>query len=174
MKKLAIAAAVALVGLTAGGAQATVTDWGTHDPVEFGTATPFLLAPGAFSDIFEFVLATTTDVSTSAVAINNGSILNIAGGSVWLYSDLGAKGVSVEDEFVSAFAFKGNTGSVVHTISPLDAGSYYYKVSGNANGTYGGGYSLTSTIAVPEPGTWAMFATGGLLLGFALRRNRAQ
>ncbi len=174
MKKFAIAAALAVAGLTAGGAQATVTDWGTHDFVEFGTATPFVLSPGMFSDVFTFVLGTTSSISTSAVAINNGSILNISGGIVGLWSDMGATGISDEDEFVSAFAFRGNTGSITHTISSLDAGSYYYVVSGNANGTFGGGYSLTSTVPIPEPGTWAMFATGGMLLGFALRRNRGK
>jgi hypothetical protein len=174
MKKLAIAAALAVAGLSAGGAQATVTNWGTHDPVEFGTATPFVLAPGLFNDVFTFVLGTTSSISTSAVAINNGSILNIRGGVVGLWSDLGAVGVSEEDEFVSAFAYRGDTGNITHTISSLDAGSYYYVVRGNANGSFGGAYSLTSTVPIPEPGTWAMFATGGMLLGFALRRNRAQ
>lgn len=174
MKKLAISAALALAGLAAGGAQATVTDWGTHAPTEISLPSGFV-SPGAFADIFKFVLGTTTDVTTSAVAANNGSILGITGGSVWLYSDLGAAGESIEDAFVSAFAFNGTTGSVSHTISPLSAGSYYYKVSGNATGSFGGLYTMTSTIAaIPEPGTWAMLATGGMLLGFALRRNRAQ
>jgi hypothetical protein len=174
MKKLAIAAALAVAGLTAGGAQATVTDWGTHDPVEFGIGTPFILPPGMIEDVFTFVLGTTSSISTSAVALNNGSILNIRGGIVGLWSDMGAVGISDEDEFVSAFSFRGNTGNITHTISSLDAGSYYYVVRGNANGSLGGAYSLTSTVPIPEPGTWAMFATGGLLLGFALRRNRAQ
>jgi hypothetical protein len=173
MKKYAIAAAAALAGLTAGGAQATVTDWGVHAPTEISLPSG-LVSPGAFSDLFTFVLGATSDITTSAVAANNGSVLGITGGSVWLYSDLGATGESIEDMFVSAFAFNGSSGSISHTISPLAAGSYYYKVMGTATGSFGGLYTLTSTVPIPEPGTWAMLATGGMLLGFALRRNRAQ
>jgi hypothetical protein len=51
----------------------------------------------------------------------------------------------------------------------------YLTVNGISNGTLGGIYSgAISVTPIPEPGTWAMFATGGMLLGFALRRSRAQ
>ena len=51
----------------------------------------------------------------------------------------------------------------------------YLSVVGLANGTLGGIYNgAISVSAVPEPGTWGMLATRGLLLGFALRRNRAK
>ncbi|MEI7968807.1 MAG: FxDxF family PEP-CTERM protein [Betaproteobacteria bacterium] len=57
--------------------------------------------------------------------------------------------------------------------SATSGGGMYLTVGGVGNGSLGGLYSgAISVTPVPEPATWAMMATGAILLGFGLRRTR--
>jgi hypothetical protein len=58
--------------------------------------------------------------------------------------------------------------------SPLTAGDYWLKISGDANGTFGGAYGLSlSVMPVPEPATYGMLMVGIGLIGIARRRRNA-
>ncbi|NLZ43165.1 MAG: PEP-CTERM sorting domain-containing protein, partial [Comamonadaceae bacterium] len=55
----------------------------------------------------------------------------------------------------------------------LNPGKYFYMVTGNGNGSLGGGYVITSTLApVPEPENAAMLLAGLGMLGFLMSRRR--
>lgn len=49
---------------------------------------------------------------------------------------------------------------------------YYFTISGNANGMFGGQYVFAvTTLPIPEPETWAMLLAGLGLVGLQLRRR---
>ena len=56
----------------------------------------------------------------------------------------------------------------------LTAGaSYYYTVTGTANGGVGGAYSfIASASPIPEPGTYALMLAGIGVVGFMAFRRR--
>jgi hypothetical protein len=56
--------------------------------------------------------------------------------------------------------------------SALPAGDYVVKITGNANGMFGGTYGVDMQLApVPEPETYAMLLAGLGLVGFMSRRR---
>ena len=167
LKRVAQAVALA-AALSAPAAQAVVTDWGVHDPLEFGGG--WLVPPGAFDDFFKFTMPFSGEVSSVAVANNLLSILNITEGMVQLWE--GTYGDLVPDTLKLSYSFDGTTGSTAHTVSGLTGGfSYYYEVSGTAGGSSGGIYILTSTL-IPEPESYAMLLAGLGLMGFVARRRK--
>lgn len=171
-KMLALAAAIA-ASTSAG---ATVTDWGTHDdPVEVGVG---ILSTGplvGFTDIYKFVLADDSMLTSSVGASNTAPILNIIGGTYSLIS-YGADGNlgTGDDSVVGTWSYSGSSSSTTFSVL-AGAGKYLYAVSGVTTGSYGGVYTLTSTIApvpVPEPQSYLMLMAGLGLFGLVAKRGR--
>ena len=161
--KLLAAAAISALALSA---NAATTDWGVHADLELAAA---LVDPGAFSDMITFSIPGTSDISSTTVANNLLSLLNIDGGSVSLYREAGDA-----DTLLGSYSFDGTTGSTWHTTMGLTAGSYYYQITGNATGSHGGFYSITSTVTpVPEPETYAMLLAGLGVVGSLYRRRKS-
>ncbi len=82
------------------------------------------------------------------------------------------------DEWLAAYSFGGTTGDITLGFLGLSAGSYYYRATGVADGTFGGTYILASsfepaTTPIPEADTYAMFVAGLGTLGLLYRRRRS-
>lgn len=173
MKKLAVAVAIAL-GAASLGASAATTNVG---PVSPTTPSPFsgFAAPGLFSDVFTFELPANAGSGYSVInfplEIPTGNF-NVIFSSMALFSNADGILFNADDTLVNTANGPGN---LAFNWGPSTGGKMYLTVNGVSNGSLGGVYNgAISVTAVPEPGTWAMLATGGMLLGFALRRNRAQ
>lgn len=155
---------VAILGALAVNAQASNTDWGSHGNLEVGVS---LVSPGEIFDTFTFTLTDNVKVTSTAVSNNLGNILQIENGTVKLYKEAGQ-----EDTFLGSFEFDGTTGSTSHSFNVAGAGTYYYNVVGQATGTSGGFYSVSSTVApVPEPATLALTLAGLASVGVMYRRR---
>ena len=163
LKLLAVAAAASALAV---GAHATTTDWGEHGDLEVAAA---LVDPGAFEDMITFTIPGTSDISSTTVANNLLTVLNLEDGMVSLYMEAGDA-----DTLMGQYSFDGTTGSTWHTMTGLAAGSYYYQITGNATGSQGGFYSITSTVTpVPEPETYAMLLAGLGVVGSLYRRRKS-
>lgn len=160
MKKTLLAVAVSAF-CTVGGAQAA-TDWGVHDTDEIAFSG---LVFGSISEIFTFSLLSTTSLSTS-LDVSSNDAFKIDDGMVWLYKENGAT-----DTFLSAYAGTGGLFSAFN----LEAGDYYYKVTGLVTGPRGGSFTLSSTTApvavVPEADTYAMMLAGLGMIGLMAKRR---
>ncbi len=152
---------VALSGLFVLSSAQAATDWGVHDPLEVAAVA---VAPGSFSEVFQFSLTTESALTLVASSIEMNSFLSVSAGSVQLYKETLAG-----DTFVSGYAF----GTPAYTVTPLVAGDYFYRVSGTATGSFGGLFSLASTATavsvVPEPKPFLLMLSGLGLIGMAAR-----
>jgi hypothetical protein len=148
-------------------AEAITTNWGVHDALEVAAVvTPV----GSFNDTYLFSLTATETLFSTAVSNNLTSALNITGGQVSLFKELGAV-----DTTVGSYAFNDVTGSISHAFGILPLGDYYYQITGSGVGSLGGFYTLSSTLLpvspVPEADTLAMMLAGLGVMGFLGRRR---
>ena len=160
--------AVAALSALAVGAQAADEniDWGNHGDLQ--VAAILHNTPGAFTDTITFSIPGLSDIASTTVANNLLSVLNLDGGSVSLYQEAGAT-----DNLLGQYNFDGTTGSSWHTLAGLTGGSYYYQITGNATGSTGAFYSITSSVTpVPEPETYAMLLAGLGVVGSLYRRRK--
>jgi hypothetical protein len=163
--KLKILAAAALSALAVGAQAQTTIDWDDHAPLEIAAV---LANAGSFTDTITFSIGIPSHVSSTTVANNLLSVLNVEDGMVSLFQEAGAT-----DTLIGSYDFDGTTGSTWHTFTSLAAGDYYYQVTGNATGSSGGFYSLTSAVqAVPEPETYALLLAGLGIMGSLYRRRK--
>jgi hypothetical protein len=166
--KLKLLAAAALTAMAVGVAYAddVTTNWGVHGDLEVAAVTH---DPGSFTDTISFSIPGTSNISSTTVANNLLTVLNLQGGSVSLFREAGAT-----DTLLGQYNFDGTTGSTWHTVSGLTAGDYYYQITGNATGSKGAFYSITSSVTpVPEPETYAMLLAGLGVVGSLYRRRKS-
>lgn len=129
-------------------------------------ATPYvqLMSPqSSFSDIFQFNLLAESDFSASLasleLALGPLNVFSISNLSFDLYSQL--------DPMVSLAS-----GTQALGIDDLAVGNYFIRISGNANGAFGGNYLFGMTaMPVPEPEQWMLFLAGLLAVGSISRRR---
>ncbi|MDO9599628.1 MAG: FxDxF family PEP-CTERM protein [Azoarcus sp.] len=129
---------------------------------------------GAFNDTWNFTIATPTysggSVSNLAITIPDlGNLFNIADLSVQLFTSTNLLISNLDSNEGSTSQIKVGSGTFL-------PGSYYFNISGNANGLSGGQYVFAvTTLPVPEPETYAMLLAGlGLVTVMARRRLNKQ
>lgn len=144
---------------TAASAQANVTQWLEHDAVEFAAVVQVADTNG-FTDYFTFNLTPAAGLISTSVSNNILDITHVSGGWVDLYA--GTYGDLMADTLVGGYGFDGTTGDAANVFTELTTGNYYYKVTGVADGQFGGFYTISSyAIApVPEPETYALLLLG--------------
>lgn len=168
MRIKAIAAAAALVVISAGASAAT-TDWGQHDAAELGSN----FSTGANSlidDIYKFSLSAPAGVMSVSVTNDGaGGVFDLENGMLSLYS-----GVPSTGTLIGSFSF--DSAALSHNWGPLPAGDYYYEVTAQVVSTaLAGSYLLSSTLApVPEPETYAMLLAGLAGVGFVVSRRKSR
>jgi hypothetical protein len=124
---------------------------------------PFSLVP--FTDQYNFVFPLTgAGASGSAVSVSVAGLLNINTIQVALFTSGGAGLGSGGAGFASSLS----------NIALTPGASYYYTVTGVANGAAGGAYSFIASAApVPEPETYGLMLAGlGVVVFLAARRAR--
>jgi hypothetical protein len=173
--------ALALAGAFSGAQAATISLDDTSFPYDLGpnptdeNVYSVTHAPGSFSDIFTFSLTGLYDTISSAVSIflpgiGGGSDYEINNGVLSLWYDPEGDGAGGADTQLAWTNF-GDTNGVL-AVNSVDAGNYYWSVSGDAVGTNGGAYLFAANTApVPEPETYAMMLAGLGMLGFMGKRR---
>lgn len=165
MKKLS---ALLGAGLLAASLSAQATDYdqfGLHDTIEIGVGNVLTDgSPLAFIDNWFFAIAPDFQLTSVSLATNkNGSFVNIENGTYLLFGAGGDNAFDTADDFlVNGWPFDSDG----HSPPGVGAGIYKYVVTGIANGSLGGVYTLVSTVgAVPAP---VPVPAPALLLGSAL------
>lgn len=132
------------------GMNATVYELMNHDEI------------GLFTDTISFTIVA-GDLSHSAnplnVMLSGVDISNISNLEYTLWSS---------DNQQLGTEFLGN--NTTNWSLALPAGDYVFRVTGNADGSFGGTYGFAMSL-VPEPETYAMLLAGLGLIGFATRRR---
>ncbi len=152
--------------------------------VHLGDITGSIFPPSAigkpknllgFEDRY-FFSVNTPSVGSATVAdfqvasANGGLFWNIDNLMLELFDDFGTVGVQdASDVLVNMWS-----GDFIQaTGAPLPAGNFFIRVTGVANGDFGGVYTWhASALPVPEAETWAMMAMGLGLVGLQLRRRK--
>jgi hypothetical protein len=188
MKKTLAALGVAILCLSAAHATTiTVENLGSilNDSISFPTNLKTPGSGGKFEDFFEFTLPT-AEYITASMSISGPVADQIPAGkgelilSTWTSTLAGSPvGSLIEEAAVSDPSASGGQSAVVGSFTPSGdyeaAGNYFVEVSGTSGL---GRLKLAidgnvTTLAVPEPSTWAMFGIGFAgLAAVALRRRR--
>jgi hypothetical protein len=120
---------------------------------------------GEFTDYFTFSLNPAGNVMAQGVSLNFAPFFNIAGGSFQLLSGVPSGSFTS----IGADTALSNTPA---SYNNLAAGNYFFEVSGDANGAFGGSYLFSMiTTPVPEPGQLALLLSGLGLIGTMMRRR---
>jgi hypothetical protein len=163
-----------LFTLLCSGAHATAYNFGELSAGESRSSLEFLGAGrviGNFADTWSFQLADDGSTLTSAVSLNLSDFFHISSGQYGLYSGIVGSGSQL-----GSWSFDGTSGDAYNIVTLMSAGSYYLSVSGLADGTDGGLYTLSVaalsvTAPIPEPETYALLLAGLALIGFVARRR---
>lgn len=148
-------------------AQAENIEWDLHDQIEVGVG---VVDAGDISESFSFRLNEDSSLYATAVANNLNGTFNIDNGFVSL---LKLDTANNTEQLISSFSFSGTTGDVSTYFGNQSVGDYVYRITGSANGTAGGVFSLTSAVAaVPEASTMALMLVGLAGIGLAQHRRR--
>lgn len=199
-RTLRIALPLVLSGFAAQGHAATAYDEATSGDLSNGRGSPTSIAVVAgdndifgttgtnsgLTDLDYFTVDIPTGAELTAVTVLPGTSVNgsfsfigVQGGSTmtvsptsfspagllgWTHYSGDDIGTNILGAIGSGFGIPGFTG-------PLPAGPYTFWIQDTAPGNATYGFRLT--VAVPEPGTWAMALVGlGMVGGTALRRAR--
>jgi hypothetical protein len=159
-------AAAAVLATAAMSASAVVYNIGTMPlaPTIYSNTASLPFSVVSFSDRYNFVFPVGgATASGSSVSVNVTGLLNITDIKVSLFNSsnvlINSGGTGVSSQLFN---------------TPLTAGlSYYYTVTGTANGAVGGAYSFIASAApVPEPETYALMLAGIGVVGFMAARRR--
>ncbi len=135
MRSFKLLAAAALIAAAAG-AQADTIDWGTLSVDGFYSNSAHV--SGLFSDEYDFKLDGTFDNTALAVSANLANKFDITNGLITLFAAGGTE--------LASYTFDGTTGSTTYDFGSLGIGSYYYVVTGLADGPKGGSYTFQAAI----------------------------
>ena len=165
---------VAVAALASIQAHASTTDLGTLStgvPKSFNATS---MPAGPFSDVFSFGISSPGSFGISVINFPVTGLFNSVFTSASLISNPDGVLFNSDDSLLSVGTLAANTISFLS--GPVGAGSYYLNVNGIGNGSLGGLYNGSiSVAAVPEPETYAMLLAGMGVMGFiARRRNKAQ
>lgn len=131
------------------------------------------IGPGLFE--YDFFFQTAIPYFGLGVVADLPSIntkYNIENMEVFLYADAGT--VAMADA-ADTNLFMIGSGDYITGGGQLGAGSYYFRIEGNAVGTQGGQFSYSASAApVPEAETWAMMGLGLGMVGLRLIRRRRE
>ena len=159
-------AAAALAAAASSASATTVTDWGVLDSSTKVAFVAYHGDVGAIDDIYTFSLPALASVDGYGEEFDARSV-SMTGAKFQLFAgSYGDPGVTP----VGAAVPYSNTEAEV-VFSDLDAGKYYFEVTGTS-GHSGASYDFEAyATAVPEPGSVALFIAGLSALGFIAKRR---
>lgn len=163
-------AMAALAGLASGAVQGATYEVGTLSTTPWTSSTHGAgnVAPGSFTDIYNFTVGDLATTAATEVELNlqygSQNILHISNMQMQLFD-------------AANHLLFSHGGSPISWTGTLDSlASYRIELSGLADGTAGGAYQFAiaavSAAPTPEPGTWLLMALGLGVVGYLARRRQ--